>query len=68
MFFGRNRSSSPCPAKAMERMVADLSRRGYIPYEVRTGFQLSPETCSTRWKIGDIYWRHELANPLQDPF
>ena len=68
MFSGRHRSTSPCPARSMEYLAADLTRRGYIPYEVRTGFQLSPDRCSTKWKIGDMYWRHELADPLQDPF
>ena len=68
MFSARYRRTSPCPAAAIDHLAADLTKRGYIPHEVRTGFQLNPERCSTKWKIGDMYWRHEMANPLQDPF
>ena len=64
MFSGRYRSTSPCSAASMDHLALDLTKRGYIPYEVRTGFQLNPERCSSKWKIGDMYWRHELANPL----
>ena len=67
MFSGRYKSNSPALQNRWS-VWRRTSRDGDMPCEVRTGFQLSADRCSTKWKIGDIYWRHELADPLQDPF
>ena len=45
-----------------------LTSRGYVPHEVGTGFLLDPTRSTTSWKVGDVYWRHRTAAPLQDPY
>lgn len=68
MFFARHGPLSPCPARAIETMVANLVKRGFTAHEVRTGFELDPDRCVTKWRVGDVYWRQSQARKLQDPF
>ena len=68
MYLQRHKANSPCPVEKMARLTENLRRRGYLPYETHTGFELNPRRSTTRWKIGDLYWKHKNAKPLQDPF
>ena len=68
MFISQHHPQTPCSTQAMTQLTQSLTQRGYIPYEVRTGFQLNPIRGTTKWKIGDLYWRHKTAKVLQDPF
>ena len=68
MYTALHQPDAPCPVPSVEELTNLLVQKNYIPYEVRTGFQLNPERSTTRWKIGDIYWRHKSAKVLQNPF
>lgn len=68
MFVSQNQAKSPCPTWAIQHLTDTLTKLGYTPYEIRTGFQLNPAISAIRWKIGDVYWRHCLAKVLQGSF
>ena len=68
MFDARHHANTPCTAPAMQRLTDMLSDRGYVPLETHTGFQLNPARSTTAWKVGDLYWKHKTAEPLQDPY
>ncbi|XP_067670918.1 uncharacterized protein [Haliotis asinina] len=64
--FKHRMSNVACPPYAMQQLTDMLTQRGYMAHEVRTGIMMSPEECTTRWRVGDIYWRHQ-TQPLLFP-
>lgn len=64
--FKRRMSDTACPPYAMQQLTDMLTQRGYSAHEVRTGITMSPEESTIRWRVGDIYWRHQ-TQPLLFP-
>ncbi|KAK2162500.1 hypothetical protein LSH36_97g02027 [Paralvinella palmiformis] len=65
MFKLRHQVRSACPVTAIKDMTDLFTKLDYVAVEVRTGFVLDSSRSSTKWKIGDVYWRHRTAPEIQ---